>query len=180
MATKFANDNSVVAVIGHVCSSATLAAMPIYIRKGLACISPTSTNATIGKTSKGWFFRNCYTDDFQSTFLADYVHKVLGYKTVGIFFEQNDYAIGLKDAFGAQAKKLGIKVVGGALPRQAHRFGPLSPSSRPRARGHLPLGYPSRGLIAQPAARPASRAPSSARRLDRRRLPSGRRRRRRP
>ncbi len=60
---KFAADKSIVAVIGHLCSSATLAAMPIYVRAGLAAISPTSTNATIGDVGKGWFFRNCYTDD---------------------------------------------------------------------------------------------------------------------
>ncbi len=154
VATKFANDNSVVAVIGHVCSSATLAAMPIYIRKGLACISPTSTNATIGKTSKGWFFRNCYTDDFQSTFLADYVHKVLGYKTVGIFFEQNDYAIGLKDAFGAQAKKLGIKVVGEeAYTGKTTDFGPQVTKLKASAPEAIFIsGYYQQGaLIAQQA-----------------------------
>ncbi|RTZ97873.1 MAG: branched-chain amino acid ABC transporter substrate-binding protein, partial [Deltaproteobacteria bacterium] len=45
---KFAADKSIVAVIGHLCSSATLAAMPIYVRAGMPVISPTSTNPTIG------------------------------------------------------------------------------------------------------------------------------------
>ena len=62
VASKFAADKSIVAVIGHLCSSATLAAMPIYVRAGLPTISPTSTNPTIGDVGKGWFFRNCYTD----------------------------------------------------------------------------------------------------------------------
>ena len=46
--SKFAADKSIVAVIGHLCSSATLAAMPIYVRAGVPAISPTSTNPTIG------------------------------------------------------------------------------------------------------------------------------------
>ena len=109
---KFAADKSIVAVIGHLCSSATLAAMPIYVRAGLPVISPTSTNVTIPDVGKGWFFRNCYTDDFQSKFLARYVKNILGLKKVAIFYENNDYAIGLKDAFLSEAKVVGVDVVG--------------------------------------------------------------------
>jgi len=110
---KFASDKSIVAVIGHLCSSATLAAMPIYVRAGLPALSPTSTNPTIGDVGKGWFFRNCYTDDFQGKYLASYVvPKLLGIKKVAIFYENNDYAIGLKDSFVAGAKAGGVKVTG--------------------------------------------------------------------
>jgi len=111
--SKFAADKSIVAVIGHLCSSATLAALPIYVRAGLPSLSPTSTNATIPQVGKGWFFRNCYTDDYQGQYLASYVvPKLLGKKTVAIFYENNDYAIGLKDSFITGAKKSGITVTG--------------------------------------------------------------------
>ncbi|MBW1968085.1 MAG: ABC transporter substrate-binding protein [Deltaproteobacteria bacterium] len=111
--SKFAADKSIVAVIGHLCSSATLAAMPIYVRAGLPTISPTSTNPTIGDVGKGWFFRNCYTDDFQGNYLASYVvPKLLGKKKVAIFYENNDYAIGLKNAFVEGAKNAGVTVTG--------------------------------------------------------------------
>jgi len=111
--SKFAADKSIVAVIGHLCSSATLAAMPIYVRAGLPAISPTSTNPTIGEVGKGWFFRNCYTDDFQGKYLASYVvPKLLKKDKVAIFYENNDYAIGLKDSFVAGAKDAGITVTG--------------------------------------------------------------------
>ena len=111
--SKFAADKSIVAVIGHLCSSATLAAMPIYVRAGLSALSPTSTNPTIGQVGKGWFFRNCYTDDFQGKYLASYVvSELLGVKKVAIFYENNDYAIGLKDSFVEGAKESGITVTG--------------------------------------------------------------------
>jgi len=110
---KFAADKSIVAVIGHLCSSATLAAMPIYVRAGLPALSPTSTNPTIGDVGKGWFFRNCYTDDFQGKYLASYVvPKLLGKNKVAIFYENNDYAIGLKDSFMAGARSAGVNVTG--------------------------------------------------------------------
>jgi branched-chain amino acid transport system substrate-binding protein len=111
--SKFAADKSIVAVIGHLCSSATLAAMPIYVRTGLPTLSPTSTNPTIGDVGKGWFFRNCYTDDFQGNYLASYVvPKLMGKKKVAIFYENNDYAIGLKNSFVAGAKNAGVTVTG--------------------------------------------------------------------
>jgi branched-chain amino acid transport system substrate-binding protein len=110
---KFAADKSIVAVIGHLCSSATLAAMPIYVRKGLVALSPTSTNPTIGDVGMGWFFRNCYTDDFQGKFLAVYVvPNLLGKHKVAIFYENNDYAIGLKNSFVDGAKSGAVTVTG--------------------------------------------------------------------
>ena len=113
VASKFANDKSIVAVIGHVCSSATLAGMPIYVRAKMPVISATSTNPTIGAVGKGWFFRNCYTDAFQGEYLASHVVKeLLGVKKVAIFYENNDYAIGLKDSFTAGAKGSGLTITG--------------------------------------------------------------------
>jgi branched-chain amino acid transport system substrate-binding protein len=111
--SKFAADKSIVAVIGHLCSSATLAAVPIYVRAELPSISPTSTNPTIGDVGKGWFFRNCYTDDFQGQYLAAHVvPKLLGKNKVAIFYENNDYAIGLKDSFVVGANMSGVTVTG--------------------------------------------------------------------
>jgi branched-chain amino acid transport system substrate-binding protein len=110
--SKFAADKDMVAVLGHLCSSATLAALPIYVRNEMPVISPTSTNVTIGEVGKGWFFRNVYRDDFQGKFLAQYVGKVLGAKKVAVFHENNDYAIGLKEAFVGEAGNVGLEVIG--------------------------------------------------------------------
>ena len=113
VASKVAADKRIVAVIGHLCSSATLAAMPIYQRAGMPTISPTSTNPTIGDVGQGWFFRNCYTDEFQGKYLASHVvPKLLGKDSVAIFYENNDYAIGLKDSFMEGAQASGVKVTG--------------------------------------------------------------------
>jgi len=115
--TKIAGDKSLVAIVGHLCSGAHLAALPKYVPAGVAALTPTATNVTIsdkGKDSKGlyWSFRNVYLDDFQGTFLADYMFKVLNIKKVAVFYENNDYGIGLKDAFLKEAKAIGLEVVG--------------------------------------------------------------------
>ena len=111
VATKLAADPKVSMVVGHLCSSASLAALPIYKEAKLPAISPASTNINLGKSSP-YYFRNVYKDDFQGLFLAKYAKEVKGYKKVAIFYEMNDYSMGLMSAFMKQAKKNGIRILG--------------------------------------------------------------------
>jgi branched-chain amino acid transport system substrate-binding protein len=111
VATKLANDPEVVVVVGHLCSSATLAALPVYWEARLPAISPASTNVDIGKMSP-YYFRNVYRDDFQGTFLARYVDEVKGFKRIAIFYQVNDYSMGLMSAFMKEAVRRGIKILG--------------------------------------------------------------------
>jgi len=117
VATKIARDKDIIGIVGHLCSSAHLAALPTYTRNGIAAISPTATNVTISDQNKDragltWSFRDVYRDDFQGKFLARYASKILGVKKVAVFYENNDYGIGLKDAFVGEAKALGMEIVG--------------------------------------------------------------------
>ncbi len=109
VAQKFIADDEILAVIGHLCSSATLAAQTYYDEAGLVEFSPTSTQVDIGKGSI-WTFRDVYRDDFQGKFLAKYAKEAIGKKSVAIFYENNDYGIGLKNAFEERARELGMKV----------------------------------------------------------------------
>ena len=111
VATKFAADPDVFIVIGHLCSSSTMAALPIYKEAKLPAISPASTNPAIGKMSP-YYFRDVYKDDFQGVFLAKYVKEVMGWNKIAIFYEMNDYSIGLKNAFEGEASTLGIEILG--------------------------------------------------------------------
>ena len=117
VSSSIANDPEIVGIVGHLCSSAHLAALPTYVREGIAAITPTATNTTISSKSKDekgltWSFRNVYRDDFQGKFLADYTDKVLGLKKVAVFYGNNDYGIGLKEAFVKEAKAIGLTIVG--------------------------------------------------------------------
>ena len=111
VATKLAADPAVSIVVGHLCSSASLASLPIYREAGLPAVSPASTNINLCKSSP-FYFRNVYRDDFQGLFLAKYAKKIKGYKKVAIFYEMNDYSIGLMNAFIKEAKKNGIRILG--------------------------------------------------------------------
>ena len=111
VASKLANDPEVVVVVGHLCSSATLAALPVYWEAKLPAISPASTNVDICKMSP-YYFRNIYRDDFQGAFLARYADEVKGFKRIAIFYQVNDYSLGLMSAFMKEAVKRGIKILG--------------------------------------------------------------------
>jgi branched-chain amino acid transport system substrate-binding protein len=111
VATKLANDPEVAVVVGHLCSSATLAALPVYWEAKLPAISPASTNVDICKMSP-YYFRNIYRDDFQGAFLARYADEVKGFKRIAIFYQVNDYSLGLMSAFMKEAVKRGIKILG--------------------------------------------------------------------
>lgn len=111
VATKFANDPTIVAVVGHFNSICSLAGKPIYQRAGVVEFSPGSTNVEVTKGSE-WTFRNLYHDNYQGTFLARYAQNILGIKRVAVFYDNDDYGSGLKNAFVAEAERIGLTVVG--------------------------------------------------------------------
>lgn len=156
VSSRIAQNRNIVGVVGHLCSSAHLAALPAYLRHGVPVVAPTTTAVAISEQSKDrsgktWAFRVVYRDDYQGEFLARYVNEVLGLKNIAVFYENNDYGIGLKDAFINKANELGLNIVGQeAYVSGASDFNP----QLTRLRGRNPDGlfisgyYPEGALIA--------------------------------
>jgi branched-chain amino acid transport system substrate-binding protein len=96
---KLINQDQVVALIGEVASSRSLAAAPIAQAAGVPMISPSSTNPEV--TRKGNFiFRTCFIDPFQGTVMAIFAAQNLGLKRVAILKDiKNDYSVGLAQFF---------------------------------------------------------------------------------
>jgi branched-chain amino acid transport system substrate-binding protein len=109
--TKLISQNSVVAVLGEVASSCSLAAAPICQSNKIPMITPSSTNPQI--TQKGdYIFRMCFTDDYQGHSLAEYVSKNLGIKTAALLTDvKSDYSQGLGHYFEERFTQLGGKIV---------------------------------------------------------------------
>ncbi|MBI2943077.1 MAG: ABC transporter substrate-binding protein [Candidatus Wallbacteria bacterium] len=110
VAQKFASNPAVMAVVGHYNSSCSLAGKPIYKEAGLVEFSSGSTNPTVCEGSD-WTFRNIYRDDFQGQMLARYAKQHMGAARVAVFYDNDDYGIGLKTAFEEEAKKIALEVV---------------------------------------------------------------------
>jgi branched-chain amino acid transport system substrate-binding protein len=111
VATRFATDRRILAVVGHFNSACSLAGKGIYKANGIVALSPGSTNVSVCEGSD-WTFRNLYRDDFQGQFIAKYIKDYMKeFQTVAILFENDDYGRGLRDGFSAAAEKIGIEIV---------------------------------------------------------------------
>ncbi len=111
VAERIANNLQILAVVGHFNSSCSLAGKPIYQRAGIVELSPGSTNVTVCEGSD-WTFRNLYRDDFQGKFIAQYIDKILtDLQSVAVFFDNDDYGRGLRNAFVEEAEKIGLDLV---------------------------------------------------------------------
>jgi len=110
-AQKMVANPKIFAVIGHVCSSCTLAGGPIYEQAGLTAMTVSSTNPEI--TKKGWkhIFRTIAHDGLQGPLMAQFAIETLGKQRLAIMYASHDYGKGLLDATLPEVPKLGGEVV---------------------------------------------------------------------
>jgi len=110
-ATKLLTRDKVVALIGEIASSRSLAAAPIAQANKIPMVSPGSTNPEV--TRKGdYIFRVCYIDPFQGEVLAKFAFNSLKVTKVAILKDvKNDYSIGLADFFTQTFNALGGEIV---------------------------------------------------------------------
>jgi branched-chain amino acid transport system substrate-binding protein len=109
--TKLISQNNVVAVLGEVASSNSLAAGPICQSNKIPMITPSSTNVDV--TKKGdYIFRMCFVDSYQGKALADFTVDNLKVKHAAILRDvKSDYALGLSQAFHDRFAQLGGEIV---------------------------------------------------------------------
>ena len=86
-AMKLAIKNNVSAVIGDLCSGASLAALPYANAANLPMISPSASSPLLS-IPNDYFFRTCPNDNFQGKYLADYLAKF--YTKVAIIYGANE------------------------------------------------------------------------------------------
>jgi len=109
--TKLVTQDKVVAVLGSMTSSVTLAAIPVVTDNKVPMISPSGTNTklTIDPATSAvrpWIFRACFIDPFQGQVGANFTLTNLKAKTAAIIIDQkSDYSKGLAESFVANFKK---------------------------------------------------------------------------
>jgi branched-chain amino acid transport system substrate-binding protein len=109
--TKLITQNNVIAILGEVASSRSLAMAPIAQNYSTPMVTPSSTNPEV--TAKGdYIFRVCFIDPFQGTVMAKFAAENLKLKKIAILRDvKSDYSVGLADYFIETFKKLGGEVV---------------------------------------------------------------------
>jgi branched-chain amino acid transport system substrate-binding protein len=110
-AQKLATDPTIFAVIGHICSSCTLAGGPIYNDSKMTVMTVNSSNPKI--TEQGWkyMFRSTPTDAQQGAAMVVFATQKLGAKKIAMIYSNDDYGMGLAESAKGEISKAGAEVV---------------------------------------------------------------------
>ena len=107
---KMVSQDKVNLVIGEVISSASLAIADLAQNAKVPMISASATNLDVTK-GKDFVFRTTFTDPFQGIATAKYA-KEKEIKSVAVLTNtSSDYAVGLAEAFKAQATQDGLTII---------------------------------------------------------------------
>jgi len=96
-ATKLVS-GKVVAVIGHICSGATKAALRTYKDANIITISPSATNPELTQSGQyPNFFRTIAPDDAQAKLVVDFALNTLKLKKIAVIHDKGDYGKGFAE-----------------------------------------------------------------------------------
>ena len=108
---KLVDQDGVIAVLGEVASSRSMAAAPICQQSGVPMISPSSTNPKVTELGD-YIFRVCFIDPFQGQMIAKFARSTLGKSKAAVFRDnKNDYSVGLAKYFSEAFLALGGTIV---------------------------------------------------------------------
>lgn len=108
---KLITHDKVVALLGEVSSSRSLAMAPIAQKYKIPMISPSSTNPKV--TAIGdYIFRVCFTDPFQGSVMAKFALETLRLRKIAILRDlKSDYSMGISGFFKEYFLKRGGEIV---------------------------------------------------------------------
>ena len=111
VAQKLIQRDQVVALLGEIASSRSIAAGPEAQRARVPMISPGSTNPKVTEIGD-YVFRACFIDPFQGSVMARFAMEELKAKRLAILFDfKQDYSVGLADFFRNKVKEQGGEIV---------------------------------------------------------------------
>jgi branched-chain amino acid transport system substrate-binding protein len=109
--TRLVKSDKVVAVLGEVASTLSLAGAPVCQEAGVPMISPSSTNPRVTQVGD-MIFRVCFIDPFQGLAGAKFAREFLEAKTAAMLIDQSQaYAVGLGEEFEKAFVKGGGRIV---------------------------------------------------------------------
>lgn len=107
---RLITQDKVVAVLGEVASSNSLAMAPIAQEAKVPMVSPSSTNPKVTQVGD-YIFRVCFIDPFQGFVMAKYAREELKYSRVAILTDKKSaYSEGLTEVFQRKFTEMGGKI----------------------------------------------------------------------
>ena len=108
---KLITRDHVVAILGEIASSRSIAMAPVCQDNHIPMLSPGSTNPKVTQFGD-YIFRACFIDPFQGTAMANFAMRELKFKRFAVLYAANsDYSVGLRDFFKEAVKRDGGRIV---------------------------------------------------------------------
>jgi branched-chain amino acid transport system substrate-binding protein len=111
-AQRMLNQKGLIGVIGPMCTTGALAAIPVYAEAGVVMISGTitATNVTLMQSEPKFFFRTAYTNAAEGTLQARYAISQLKADTAYVIDDSEAYGEDLADAAQEILEESGLQV----------------------------------------------------------------------
>jgi branched-chain amino acid transport system substrate-binding protein len=110
IAEKYVADPAIVAVVGEMSSSCSMAAAPIFERANVTQISPTASAPKFTEMGKNMFRANTMQSQ-EGPANAQWAVKDLGAKKIATIYINNDFGVAGNKYFVEEAQRLGAQVV---------------------------------------------------------------------
>ncbi len=143
-ATKLVSQG-VHAVLGHICSGATKAALGIYKDSKIIVMSPSATNPALTQSGDyPNFYRTIASDDAQARLEVDFALDVLKLKKIAVLHDKGDYGKGLAEfakMFLEQDKRAEVVLYEGITPGAVDYSAVVQKIKRSKAEAVIFGGY---------------------------------------
>ena len=106
-----AQGERVIAVIGHLNSGQTLAAMEVYQAMPIIVITPTASEQSLTQRGYTNFFRVNASDDVQAAIDAQFLTEQLKVNNIAVVYNNTEYGVGLANSLVQELEARGAKAV---------------------------------------------------------------------
>lgn len=120
VANKLTKIDKIDAIIGVACSSVALAIAPIIEDTQTIFISSCASSPEITYAGD-YVFRTWPSDAFEGEVMADFAFESLNYDKISILYINNEYGLGLKEAFGNSFKEFGGEIISSETFKQGDK-----------------------------------------------------------
>lgn len=111
VANRLVDQDGVVAVVGHFCSSSTIPASEIYDEADILSMATGSTNPEVTERGLPTVTRICGRDDQQAAVIGKFIGEELKAKRIAVIHDKDTYGRGVADATREEAAKYGVETV---------------------------------------------------------------------
>jgi branched-chain amino acid transport system substrate-binding protein len=96
-------------VLGHLCSSAAIAAADVYAEEGMVMITASATNPALTEQGHDTVFRACGRDDQQGAVAGVFLAERYGDKRIALIDDKSAYGKGLAEQAAAALEEKGVE-----------------------------------------------------------------------